>query len=142
MALEGFSFVEKKRPARDNPALIRRARLQDQVDAQLAKLGRGDVQEHGADHESSSRQGRAVWWWSDETGGYLLAIKYARRPIELAKGKFAIKCGSLGEVRAALIAVRGEVAKGELDGQLAKLAGEVRSGFIKPAPQGKAKQPG
>jgi hypothetical protein len=145
MELDGFSFVENRRPVRDNPVLVRRARLQEQIDVQLSRLAVEDssvTREDSPDEGPSGPQGRAAWWWVDESGGYLLAIKYARRPLELAKGKFAIKCGSLDDVRAALVAVRAEVAKGELDAQLAKLAGEVRSGFVKPTPQPKGKQPG
>lgn len=120
MLPKSLNLVEGTRPLKDSPTNSRRARLLRQIDAQIAF----------ADQPTTgSLPDRKCWWWIDGDGKYLLAIKYARKPIELAKGKHAIKCNALPDVKSALTKVRESVAAGEFDSVLAGLANDIRAKF-------------
>lgn len=120
MLPKSLNLVEAKRPVKDTPVNNRRSRLLRQIDTQIA------LTEQPA---SQSMPDRRCWWWIDTDGKYLLAVKYGRKPIELAKGKFAIKCSSVPDVKVALTKVRESVATGEFDSVLAAMASEIRSKF-------------
>ncbi len=120
MLPKSLNLVEAKRPVKDTPINNRRSRLLRQIDTQIA------LTEQPA---SQSMPDRRCWWWIDTDGKYLLAVKYGRKPIELAKGKFAIKCASVPDVKTALGKVRESVATGEFDTVLATMANEIRSKF-------------
>lgn len=120
MLPKSLNLVEVKRPVKDSPANNRRGRLLRQIDTQIS------LSEQPA---SQSMPDRRCWYWIDTDGKYLLAVKYGRKPIELAKGKFAIKCASVPDVKAALVKVREAVAAGEFDSALATMANEIRAKF-------------
>ncbi len=120
MLPKSLNLVEAKRPVKDTPVNNRRSRLLRQIDAQIA------LTEQPA---SQTLPDRRCWYWLDTDGKYLLAIKYGRKAIELAKGKFAIKCPSVPDVKASLAKVRESVATGEFDAVLATMASEIRSKF-------------
>lgn len=71
------------------------------------------------------------WWWTAATGKVVLAIRYGAKPIELAKGKNAIDVGGMGDLVAALEAVKEAVVAGELDAQIEQASGSLRAGFAK-----------
>ena len=117
---KSLNLVEAKRPLKDSPSNTRRSRLIRQIDQQI---------NFADDARAQSSPNRRCWWWVDGDGKYLLAIKYGRRPLELAKGKFAIKCGSSVEIKDALAKVRESVAAGDFDASLATFAAEIRAKF-------------
>ena len=120
MLPKSLNLVEAKRPVKDSPANNRRSRLLRQIDTQIA------LSEQPA---SQLMPDRRCWYWIDTDGKYLLAVKYGRKPVELAKGKFAIKCATIPDVKAALVKVREAVAAGEFDAALATMANEIRAKF-------------
>lgn len=58
------------------------------------------------------------WWVTNSDGTVQLTVRYGSKPLELAKGKNAIQCGSIAEVSAVLGTVKEAVMNGELDAML------------------------
>lgn len=58
------------------------------------------------------------WWVTNSDGTVQLTVRYGSKPLELAKGKNAIQCGSIAEVGAVLGTVKEAVMNGELDAML------------------------
>ena len=89
------------------------------------------------DSESGERKAVEIttrvkqWWWKAASGKIKLAVRYGSKPIELAKGKNAIEVGNMGELVAALEAVKEAVHAGELDAQIEQASGALRAGFAK-----------
>jgi hypothetical protein len=71
------------------------------------------------------------WWWTAANGKVMLALRYGAKPIEISKGKNAIEVGSMGDLVAALEAVKEAVVAGELDAQIEHVSGALRAGFVK-----------
>jgi len=67
----------------------------------------------------------------DEEGNYFISVKYGKKPVEIAKGKFSVQCESLQDVIEALTIVKEHVVRGELDAQLTAVAQSIRSNFGK-----------
>ncbi|ARJ64386.1 hypothetical protein WV31_01095 [Magnetospirillum sp. ME-1] len=66
-------------------------------------------------------------WWFEQNGEFFVTIRYANKPLELAKGKPSIAAGkSLEAVRTVLNQVREAVIAGELDKVLEAAATEAR----------------
>ena len=55
-------------------------------------------------------------WIKDASGNTVLTIRYGRKPLELAKGKTAIKLASNDDVVKTLKVIAEAVEAGELDG--------------------------
>jgi len=55
------------------------------------------------------------WWGKDATGNTVLTVRYGSRPLELAKGKQAIKLASNDDVAKTLRVIAEAVEAGELD---------------------------
>lgn len=130
---------------RKSPMVLRRAKLTGKIDHQIAAAKAeiaGDVYaakrvKFVQDSESGSRKPVEIatrvkhWWWKAPTGKINLALRYGSKPIELAKGKNAIEVGSMGDLIAALEAVKEAVAAGELDAHIEQASGSLRAGFAK-----------
>ncbi len=144
MSLEkALNLVDAKRPGITNPVVMRRARLVHAIDEQLELLGsasagsalfprfrRQPVDEAGGEGGMTSEPRRVQpWWWMDANGAYFVSLRYARKPIELAKGKAAVKCASLDDVAKAFAVFREETMKGTFDAALASIATGVRAAF-------------
>lgn len=71
------------------------------------------------------------WWFTADNGKTAIAIRYGARVLELAKGKFAVEVGANSDISATLEIIKSAVDAGELDVQLAEMAGNLRSGFKK-----------
>lgn len=71
------------------------------------------------------------WWFTNENGKTVIAIRYGAKVLELAKGKFAVEVASSSDIVATLEIVKNAVDSGELDAQLELTAGNLRSAFKK-----------
>lgn len=123
MALEKtLKVVEAERPRTIDRASARRQRLLRALDEQISK-----ARVHG----ESGRTPKRPWWWVDQSGAYLVEIRYGRKPLELAKGKTAIRCETIAELCDALISVRASALKGEFDQKLEQAGTEFRARFAR-----------
>ena len=134
------AHAEKK-----SPMVLRRAKLTgkiaDQIAAAKAAAEGGIYASKRAkfvqDGETGERKQIEIatrvkpWWWKSPTGKVVVAVRYGAARIELAKGKNAIEVGSMGDLVAALEAVKEAVAAGELDSQIEQASGALRAGFAK-----------
>ena len=73
------------------------------------------------------------WFWITATGGYVFHIRYGSKVIELGKGKNAVEVADLNALIEALNTVKTAVLSGELDSEIEKASGALRSGFKKGA---------
>ncbi len=74
-----------------------------------------------------TKEGEVRPWWFEQNGEFFISIRYANKPLELAKGKPSIAAGkSLETVRNVLNQVREAVVAGELDKVLEAAATEAR----------------
>lgn len=71
------------------------------------------------------------WWFNDDNGKLCLVVKYGIKPLELAKGKVAIKLSAQAELLPALETLKAAVTAGELDAQIEVMSGTLRKGFAK-----------
>ena len=69
------------------------------------------------------------WFWISAAGGYCFNVKYGSRCIELSKGKNAVEVTDLNALIEALTTVKSAVLSGELDAEIEKASGALRSGF-------------
>ena len=69
------------------------------------------------------------WFWITTGGGYCFNVKYGSRCIELSKGKNAVEVTDLNALIEALSTVKSAVLTGELDAEIEKASGALRSGF-------------
>lgn len=113
------------KPDRSDPIVQRRLRLLDGIDRQSSIIDK---------QISSDRQAkrpRGAWFWIGTDGNYFCEVRYAKKPLELAKGKTSIQAVSLNDIQNALSLVRQYVVQGEFDKQLEVLAASVRRNFKK-----------
>ncbi|KEO85429.1 hypothetical protein EH30_12965 [Erythrobacter sp. JL475] len=116
-----LKFVAAQKPKAQNPITLRRQRLSDRIDQQIALLSGASV---GSLPSKS-------WVWIDNDGACLLSIKYARQVLELKKGMFSIKCNNLDEVAEAFTQMKQSILRGDLDQQISSASTEIRSKFLK-----------
>lgn len=114
-----LKFVAVARPKAPNAVVQRRNRLIRRIDYQVTLI----------EHAKVGMLPRASWAWNDETGNVFLSIKYGQHLIEMQKGKSAIQCSNLEDVRNALQEVRKMVMNGDLDLQLEEVSQLVRRRF-------------
>lgn len=127
------------------PIAIRRSKLTGKLDLQIALA---KAQTEGAEFVASRKKTvidsetglkKRVdatmtvrpWWWTNQAGAVVLALRYGSKPIEIAKGKNAIEVGSFDNLVDTLLAVREAIVGGELDSQIEAASGAVRAGFKK-----------
>lgn len=70
------------------------------------------------------------WFWMT-AGGYVFNVRYGSKVIELGKGKNAVEVADLAALIEALGMVKNAVLAGELDAEIEKASGALRSGFGK-----------
>ena len=130
---------------RKSPMVLRRSKLTgklgDQISYAKAVIAGGTYAAKRVkfvqDCESGERKQVEIatrvkqWWWTVANGKVMLALRYGAKPIELAKGKNAIEVGTMGDLVAALEAVKEAVQAGELDSQIEQVSGSLRAGFAK-----------
>ena len=120
-----LNLVQAEKPAGNDPVMKRRLRLVDNIDKQIRTIR---AKLDGAD---ASDQPRGVWFWMAPDGQYYSSVKYAKKSLEIAKGKTAVQGKTLEDIATALTVVRGYAVQGEFDKQLEAIAGEVRQNFKK-----------
>lgn len=69
------------------------------------------------------------WFWTAVSGGFLFNVRYGSKVIELSKGKNAVEVPDAAALLEALTAVKSAVLAGELDAEIEKASGQLRSGF-------------
>jgi hypothetical protein len=69
------------------------------------------------------------WFWVSAAGGYCFNVRYGSKVIELGKGKNAVEVADLNALIEALSTVKSAVLAGELDAEIEKASGALRSGF-------------
>ena len=69
------------------------------------------------------------WFWIIAAGGYCFNVRYGSKVIELGKGKNAVEVADLNALIEALNTVKNAVLAGELDIEIEKASGALRSGF-------------
>ncbi|WP_137113317.1 hypothetical protein [Mesorhizobium sp. GR13] len=121
MALEGLKLVATPKKLTLDEVGKRRARLLSQIDKQV----------NFANQQKEGRTNRGRWWTIDDSGKPLLAIMYAKVPLELGKGKHAIACEDFDHVIEALKIAREAVQTGQFDDQLKAISEGVRRRFKK-----------
>ena len=126
MALDKtLNLVQNKRQnAPKDPIIARRLRLITRIKNQI------DLAERDLRGEQSQRIFRrlAKWWWQEGTN-WFLSIQYCRRPLELAKGKWAIQCEGLEGIIQGLRSVEKAILAGEFDSQIMQNAERTRANF-------------
>jgi hypothetical protein len=127
--LKSLNLVSTVKPSSKNIVVIRRQRLVTAIGRQISLLNVMDGSPDSA-VESSGRK-TPPWYWMDEQGNYFVSIKYGKKPIEIAKGKFSIQCKSHDDIKNALDLVKENVVRGEFDLQLTEIAKSIRSNFNK-----------
>ena len=71
------------------------------------------------------------WFWMTAGAGYCFNVRYGSKVIELGKGKNAVEVTDLAALIEALGMVKSAVLAGELDAEIEKASGALRSGFGK-----------
>lgn len=125
---KSLSLVSATKPTFVDRKLSRRSRMTSRIQTQI------DILEKVKTGEVISREQRRLpkWWWM-ENGTYFVSIFYTRKPIELAKGKWAIHCKNVDAIIEALKTVSKAVGDGEFDTAMEGMAVKVRQNFKKSA---------
>ncbi|MDO9502770.1 MAG: hypothetical protein Q7J52_21935 [Falsiroseomonas sp.] len=133
-----LNLVQLKRRARMTPQEVRRSKLIEKLEEQLA-LAQAQAEgkryvalkpawrtdENGVKSRVQREKNVRPWWWPEGTG-LTLVIRYGSRPVELAKGRRAISVEHPPMLPGALNAVIAAVKAGELDAAIEAALAEVR----------------
>lgn len=119
-----LELVAYERPSSNNPTLKRRQKLMDKLNEQM-RLAEDDnyqptTMKWVTDAEGERKRvevpkGVKKWWGKDASGNTVLTVRYGSKPLELAKGKQAIKLASNDDVVKTLRVIAEAVEAGELD---------------------------
>ena len=130
--LNALNLVAFERPNNSDPKLKRRRKLLDKLNEKMLLAEDSSYQPTtkkwvtDADGERKrvdvpKRVKR--WWGKDANGNTVLTIRYGSKPLELAKGKQAIKLASNDDVVKTLKVIAEAVEAGELDSVIEQQAG-------------------
>lgn len=123
-ALKELNLVAYERPNNSDPITKRRRKLLDKLAEQMRLAEDAEYQPTAfkwVEGEGGERQRVRVpkrikrWWGKDAKGNTVLTVRYGSKPMELAKGKQAIKLTAESDVVLTLQAVVSAVEAGELD---------------------------
>ncbi len=125
---KSLSLVSATKPALVDRKLARRSRMTSRIQTQI------EILEKVKAGEAVTREQRRLpkWWWM-ENGTYFVSIFYTRKPIELAKGKWAIHCKNIDAIIEALKIASKAINDGEFDAAMESMAVKVRQNFKKNA---------
>ena len=73
------------------------------------------------------------WFWLGADSSYCFNVRYGSKVVELGKGKNAVSVEGIAQLVDALEKVKEAVLAGELDAEIDKASGALRSGFKKRA---------
>jgi hypothetical protein len=122
--LNSLHLVAYERPSNNNPTLKRRQKLLDKLSEQLRIAEDSSYQpttlKWVTDAEGERKRVEVPkrvkqWWGKDANGNTVLTVRYGSKPLELAKGKQAIKLASNDDVAKTLRVIAEAVEAGELD---------------------------
>ncbi len=120
-----LNLVSDTKPVGGSVVVNRRQRLIKAINSQIVQI------HDEMTGDDTNRRRKPSWYWLDEGGIYYVSLRYGKQPIELSKGKFAVKCSSLEEVSDSLEALKGFVSRGEYDEKLGTMAKAIRTNFKK-----------
>ena len=122
--LKSLKLVHYEQPTHHNPRLHRLHKLLTKLDEQLQFARNSEYQptktQFVPDAEGNMQQLQRAkrvrrWWATKANGTVQLTIRYGSKPLELAKGKNAVKIASESELVGTLEQIRAAVEQGELD---------------------------
>lgn len=131
-AMKELNLVAYERPNNSDPVTKRRRKLLDKLTEQMRLAEDASYQPTAykwVDGEGGERQRVQVakrvkrWWGKDAKGNTVLTVRYGSKPLELAKGKQAIKLADESEVLPTLAVIAKAVEAGELDAMIELQAG-------------------
>jgi len=130
--LNALNLVAFERPNNSDPKPKRRRKLLDKLNEQM-KLAEDSSYQPTTMKWVTDADGERKrievpkrvkqWWGKDANGNTVLTIRYGSKPLELAKGKQAIKLASNDDVVKTLKVIAEAVEAGELDGVIEQQAG-------------------
>ena len=117
------------------------AKLDEQIDMATAKQSGANFTPRIIKSTTNPATGQKVqvetfkrvrpWFWITAGAGYCFNVRYGSKVIELGKGKNAVEVADLNALIEALTTVKNAVLAGELDSEIEKASGALRSGFGK-----------
>lgn len=130
--LQSLKAVVATRPINVSPVVIRRNNIiktiHEQIEAAKAKAAgnrysvnqvrRLKNKETGETTEQSRERFVREAWWVGNDGKVYLQVRYAWKPIEIAKGKSTIEVGDMSNLLPVLEKLRKAAEAGEFDAQL------------------------
>lgn len=145
--LSGLKLVAANQAPRANGIQRQRnklaAKIDEQKDIALAKQSGANYAPRIIKSVTNPATGQRVqveaykrvrpWFWASAAGGYCMNIRYGSKCIELTKGKNAVEVADLNALIEALNTVKSAVLSGELDAEIEKASGALRSGFKRSA---------
>lgn len=125
--LKSLSFTALPKQGND-PKLNRRIRTIERLEEQkllfadpaYVRVRQRWAKKDGERVQMEKRQRVSPWWRIGPSGGYVLFIRSAGKPLEFEKGKSAISVPSKDKVPTVIDALIAAVRSGELDEQLAQ----------------------
>ncbi|MBL4747581.1 MAG: hypothetical protein JKY17_01950 [Magnetovibrio sp.] len=121
-----LELTNVEQPPTNDPITSRRVRLISSLDRQIHL-----IQAKLDGIEGDAKRKPVTWYWMGGDGTYYCAIKYAKRRLEIAKGKTAIHGKTLDDIQSALKIAKDYVRQGDFDKQLDEVAIAVRKNFKK-----------
>ena len=102
----------------------RRVRLMKRIEDQITIV---EAVKRGEEPSKPYRR-RSRWFWA-EGGEYYVYLQYARHALELAKGRFSVKCTDIDGMIEAFKALSQAVSKGQFDEQIQLNSSKIRKRF-------------
>ena len=133
--MNGLNLIAYERASSNDPKLKRRCKLLEKLTEQKRIAEDRSYQptafrwvdgEDGERKRIEVRKHVKQWWGKDASGNTVLTVRYGSKPLELAKGKQAIKLASDADVAKTLHMIAEAVEAGELDDAIAQQAGTAK----------------
>lgn len=122
MDISTLKLATDKPPHRVDRRVARRLRLSEQANFQ-SRLAKEEA--------SGAKITTKRWYWKEADGSYRASLKFGRIVLELAKGKFSVRCDSLEEVSEIFEKLSEMVVAAQFDEQLDRIAVATRQQFKK-----------
>jgi hypothetical protein len=119
MAKTSISLVSVQKPTANTPVLQRRNKFTASIEQQITKIG-------------LFREGKRIsreQFWVDGAGGIFFQLRYGKQPLELERGKSAIRASTFDDLVEQLDHIKTIAVAGGLDDALSACANAVRSNF-------------